>query len=114
MIWYGENRSKRETRWKVGDIVRYDYGPSALMRVERVREMGNDHRGISCSVRYYGRQFFGGVMGCYHGQILGDAKPEEINEFKKERNVRDVERNLYAGLTYDKWLATSPRSKCRK
>lgn len=73
MTWYCENRSRRETPWNEGDLVRYDYGPAALMRVvTSVRPMGADPRGISCSVRYYGRAFHssGVCTGRYHGQCL--------------------------------------------
>lgn len=70
MTWYGGNRSGRKTPWKIGDLIRYDNGPSALMRIELVREMGDDHRGISCSIRYYGRGFHssGTCTGRYHGE----------------------------------------------
>jgi hypothetical protein len=78
MTWYGENRSGRQARWNEGDLIRYDYGPTALMRITGVREMGADPRGISCSVRYYGRAFHssGTYTGRYHGQCLEPSEED--------------------------------------
>lgn len=65
MVWYGENRSGRTTPWKAGDLVRYDDGPSALMRITQVHI-------YSDSIRYYGRAFhsLGTCTSRYHGQCL--------------------------------------------
>lgn len=50
-------------RFKVGDIIRYAYGPTALMRVAHVSEShGMDHR-------YYGDSFHGSPIGAYESDV---------------------------------------------
>ncbi len=99
MTWYGENGSGRTHRWSVGDLVRYDDGPTALMRITWVREMGEDPRGIACSVRYYGRAFHDrisyyengeerGSVGRYHGQCQ-EASPADIVAWNRTHDSRD-------------------------
>lgn len=71
MTWYGGNDGGIVEPLAVGDLVRYDDGPSALMRIESVRFMGTeDKRGIGVHWRYYGRAFHstGCCTGRYHGQ----------------------------------------------
>lgn len=46
-------------KFKVGDILRYDDGSTALFRVESISPK---HGGTD---RYYGRQCFGGTVGAY-------------------------------------------------
>lgn len=89
-MWYGENRSGRDHPWQVGDLVRYDDGPTALMRITRVREMGPDPRGISCSVRYYGRAFHssGTCTGRYHGQCL-EPSADDVAAWKRCHDADD-------------------------
>lgn len=66
----------------LGDILRYDHGPTALMRVETV-SFGHDGRGH----RYYGRQFFGGTMGAYEFECLL-ASPYDIDKWNEENSLR--------------------------
>lgn len=89
-MWYGENRSRRAFPWNVGDLVRYDDGPSALMRIEVVRFMGSDSRGIACEYRYYGRAFHseGCCTGRYHGQCL-EPTPEDIAAWERCHDEND-------------------------
>lgn len=71
--------------WKAGDLVRYDDGPSALMRITGVRDMGEDQPGCRPwgmdRWRYYGRAFHDTIshydngeqrasVGRYHGQCV--------------------------------------------
>jgi hypothetical protein len=61
-------------QFKIGSVVRYASGITALMKIERVDYdvdgEGNHH--------YYGQQFYGGAMGAYHNTLYG-AKPTEIH-----------------------------------
>ena len=99
MTWYGENCSGRTHRWSVGDLVRYGDGPTALMRITSVREMGEDPSGIACSVRYYGRAFNDRIshyengeerasVGRYHGQCQ-EASPADIVAWTRAHDSRD-------------------------
>jgi hypothetical protein len=90
-MWYGGNESGRTTHWAIGDLIRYREGPTALMRVELVREMGDDGRGIACSIRYYGPAFHGGSNGAYHGHC-------------HEPTEEDVERWKIAHDKNDQWI----------
>lgn len=113
MTWYpGENRSGIVKPFKPGDIVCTGHG-NRLFRVEYVRKMGGDRK-VSTATRYYGREYDGELIGVYHGQIYGYAGPEAVENFKKYRNKMDVERNLYAGMTFDDWYACDPRPECRR
>ena len=78
MIWWGENRSKRMLPWKVGDLVRYDFGPTALMRISAVITRGGD---IGTCYHYYGRAFHssGPCTSRYHGQCM---EPDEEDRLR--------------------------------
>lgn len=45
-------------RFKIGDLVRYGYGSTALMRITTVT-------GSGARLRYYGEQYFGASVGVY-------------------------------------------------
>lgn len=81
-MWHGENRSGRMEPWKEGDLVRYDDGATALMRIEYVRDMGPDQPGCAPAKmnrwRYYGRAFHseGSCIGRYHGQCLEPSQED--------------------------------------
>lgn len=89
-MWYGENRSGRQERWKEGDLLRYGDGPTALMRVEHVREMGEDSRGIACSVRYYGRAYHSTATctGRYHGQCR-EVTEQDLATWARAHDAED-------------------------
>ena len=56
-------------RFKIGAVVRYDAGPTALMRLKR-RVV------INGSVRWYGMQCCGGVEGAYQYQLKKATKSD--------------------------------------
>lgn len=62
-------------KYKVGDILRYDNGHTALFRVEHVSE---DHDGRG-GHRYYGQTFYGSSLGAYEQ----DCQP--ATKFEKAR-----------------------------
>ena len=57
------NRVASDDLLCVGDLVRYSDGVTALMVIEYVSK---DHGGTGAH-RYYGKQFYGGSVGAYHG-----------------------------------------------
>lgn len=61
-------------KFKVGDILRYDDGSTALFRVESISPK---HGGLED--RYYGRQCFGGSVGAY----ASDCLPASEADLKK-------------------------------
>ena len=70
--------------FSVGDIVRYDSGPTALMRITTLRE---GHGGAIA--RYWGAQCMGGFMGAYHEKCsyaaAADlAKWQECADWRRE------------------------------
>ncbi len=67
-------------KYKVGDIVRYAYGPTALMRITSISP---NHGG---SIRYWGVQFYGDSMGAYEDQCR-DATPAEIKKFETDDHI---------------------------
>lgn len=82
-------------QFKIGAIVRYSDGITALMKIETVAYdedgEGNHH--------YYGRQFYGASMGAYHYDMLAATQAEvhrwEENEkrdllYKALRSARDA------------------------
>lgn len=89
MSWYGQNKSKRETVWSVGDLIRYDSGPTALMRITSVRYMraGDVIEDIAKDVRYYGRAFHstGTCTGRYHGQCY-EPDAEDVESWKQHHD----------------------------
>lgn len=92
MTWYGGNDGGMPSPKKVGDLIRYDDGPSALMRITHVRFMGmEDVRGIGCHYRYYGRAFHsnGTCTGRYHGQC-SEPTPSDIAAWKACHDDNDA------------------------
>lgn len=62
-------------RFKVGQILRYDAGETALMRVSYVSK-NHGGRGVH---RYYGQQCMGGSIGVYEDQCeLSSKKDREV------------------------------------
>jgi hypothetical protein len=74
-------------QFKIGAIVRYSSGITALMKVETVY-YDEDGEG---NHRYYGMQFYGATMAAYHNDIFA-AKPAEValwdEHWKKEKMVK--------------------------
>lgn len=70
--------------FKVGDILRYAEGPTALMRVTYVRV---GHGGSKA--RYYGQQCMGGSCGAYHEQVTV-ATDEDIKTWFKIGREKDI------------------------
>ncbi len=62
-------------KFKVGNIIRYGSGETALMRVEMVRE----HHGGYGQHRYYGEQFYGGKVGAYEENCVLACEIDLIN-----------------------------------
>lgn len=77
-MWYGENQSGRATLWEIGDLVRYDAGPTALMRIESIQRYNGED--VATSVRYYGRGFHasGVDVARYHGQCLDTSQEDRF------------------------------------
>jgi hypothetical protein len=48
---------------RIGDIVRYDIGPTALMKIEEIHIVGGQNR-------FYGKQCMGGLVGAYENQCI--------------------------------------------
>jgi len=69
-----------EPKYKVGDILRYDSGPSALFKVTGIsKNHGIDHR-------YIGLQYYGDKMGSYE-QDCSLATAEEITMFRTDEHI---------------------------
>lgn len=68
-------------KFKIGEIVRYDNGSTALMKIESVIDNGS-HLGP----RYYGSQFYGHAVGAYENE-LKIATSNEIVKFKTDNHV---------------------------
>jgi hypothetical protein len=72
------------TNYTIGSIVRYANGPTALMKITGV-SYNHGGRGVH---RYYGTQFFGGIIGAYHDNCE-DVKTHELRlweqHHKKEK-----------------------------
>lgn len=67
-------------KFKIGEIVRYDRGSTALMKITSVSP---NHGGL---VRYYGLQFYGDAMGAYENDCRS-ATLEEIQRFKTDKHL---------------------------
>lgn len=65
-----------EPKFKVGDIVRYSAGPTAIMTIQHVSK---DHAGLGLH-RYYGRQYYGGSVGAYEKDCILVENQESKNE----------------------------------
>jgi hypothetical protein len=68
---------------KVGDVIRYLDGPTALMRVERI---SRNHGGPNVD-RYYGIQHFGGGVGAY-ADSCRCATADEVALYEREERAR--------------------------
>lgn len=69
------------SKFKIGEIVRYSGGPTALMRITSISK---NHGGFED--RYYGVQFYGDSMGEYESR-LSSATPEEIKKFETDDHI---------------------------
>lgn len=69
-----------KNKFKIGDIVRYAAGPTALMKITDVSLNHGGH------IRYYGIQFYGDRMGAYE-QDCWSATQEEILKFKTDNHI---------------------------
>lgn len=67
--------------FKKGDIVRYSYGPTALMKLTGV---SRNHGGV-CD-RWYGLQYYGGSMGEYADKLT-HATPAEVQDFRTNNHI---------------------------
>lgn len=73
--------NKPTGRFKVGDIVRYSWGPTALMRITGVSK---NHGGFGD--RYYGVQFYGDSMGAYDSNCT-EATLAEVKKFETDPHI---------------------------
>ena len=80
---YDINRKGEIMMFKVGDIVRYSSGKTALMRLDW--EYSQNYKCKSHGYRLYGIQFFGGAVGAYERDCKLATK-EEIELFNSRRN----------------------------
>ena len=85
--------------FKVGDILRYSDGPTALMRVTYISR----HHGGS-EARYYSQQCMGGSCGAYHQQVQLASAEDRKTWFRigrkkdiKGRTLRTAWKQLYRG-----------------
>lgn len=69
------------SRFKIGQIIRYAIGPTALMRITGISEK----HGGNCD-RYYGVQFYGDSMGAYDSDVT-EATLEEIHKFETDPHI---------------------------
>lgn len=77
---------KKKTKFKVGDILRYDKGSTALMKVTSISP---DHGRVG-SHRYYGVQFYGSAIGAYEIDCSLATK-EETKRFKTDDHLHRLE-----------------------
>jgi hypothetical protein len=66
-----------QSEFKIGDIIRYGSGPTALMRIDHISE----NHGIED--RYYGKQCYGSAMGVYRSDAK-HASQEDIKTWERE------------------------------
>lgn len=57
-----------EPRFKIGDVVRYNSGPTALMRIDSIS--------VGERTRYYGTQYYGAAVGAYDHDCQGASAAE--------------------------------------
>lgn len=69
------------SKFQIGEVVRYSYGPTALMRISSVSK---NHGGFGD--RYYGVQYYGDSMGEYEN-CLQKATKEEIEKFETDDHI---------------------------
>jgi hypothetical protein len=67
---------------KIGDIIRYDSGPTALMRIEAISK----NHGVYGTDRYYGRSFYGSSVGVYDYDA-NKATAAEIKKYKTDNHL---------------------------
>lgn len=72
-------------KYEVGDILRHDVGPTALMRVTHVSE---NHGGFGH--RYYGPSTYGSAMGAYEVDCKPASK-EDLAVWERERKKYNME-----------------------
>lgn len=65
-----------ESKYKIGQVVRYDKGATALFKIDHISKR---HGGPLD--RYYGRQFYGSPMGAYE-DVISPASESEIKEYE--------------------------------
>ncbi len=68
---------------KIGQIIRYASGPSALMRVTTISK---GHGGPHYGDRYWGPHYYGGTQGAY-AVSCSEATPSEIVAFEREESL---------------------------
>jgi len=71
--------------YKIGDIVRYDHGQTALMKI---KEISHDHGQIG-QTRYYGKSFYGSAMGVYWNDCSPASSVDKM-VWNKESFERDT------------------------
>jgi hypothetical protein len=69
-------------KFKIGDIVRYSYGSTTLMKITGMHGYISPNDGP----RYVGIQFYGDSMGAYESD-LSLATSEEIIKFKTDNHI---------------------------
>ena len=69
-------------KFKIGQIVRYDEGSTALMRIKAV----SINHGVEGDNRYFGRQCMGGGMARYEDDI-SEASQEDIDIYIKNEGI---------------------------
>lgn len=92
-------RSNPDPIYTIGDIVRYDSGSSALMKITHVQP---DHGG---SVAYYhGRQCMGGAVAAYH-QACERASDEDLETWAQQANWRSEKTPAQIAAEVDEFLS---------
>jgi hypothetical protein len=74
--------------YKVGDIIRYDHGPTALMKITTLRAPYG-----GSIARYWGVQCMGGIAGAYHEKIRATTEDDiAIWETQKKWRIETEKR----------------------
>lgn len=90
-------RTNRDPIYKIGDLIRYDTGSTALLEITSVQP------GHGGSVAYYhGKQCMGGSAAAYH-QACELASDDDIATWQECAEWRD----LAAGRSLSKWTPTT-------
>jgi hypothetical protein len=69
-----------QSKFNVGDVVRYGIGPTALMRIESISPNHGAHH------RYYGVQYYGDVVGAYENECSAATKAE-VKRFETDKHI---------------------------
>lgn len=69
-------------KFKIGDIVRYATGPTALMKITEFGSYVSDTHGQ----RYYGIQYYGSAVGGFE-KDMAFATKQEIKKFKTDTHL---------------------------